>query len=174
LFLKQLRTLAIVATAAFGLRLFWVDYRHLAGLSWWYASTRALLTESSAPDFTLPSLPWQPVHPRAFEPRDGRLTLVTSAEPFAYQAFAMIDIAGAKSAGIKFDAQVDRGGVTIGLLQGGRWIAISSLPSTGRFSEVNVAQLGFRRRPITVMIANRNPEGESRVTINALQVYLLR
>jgi hypothetical protein len=78
---------------------------------------------------------------------------------------------GANTAGVRFDADVVSGGVTIGILQAGEWIAINSSHGVGRFTDLNSALLGFRRS-LTVMIANRNPDGESRVRIKSLKLYL--
>jgi len=45
------------------------------------------------------------------------------------------------------------------------------LDSTCAFADANSAQLGYQRS-LTVMIANDNPAGESRLTIKSLQVFL--
>ena len=169
--MKALRAGATVATATLGLWVFWSQYLDLARLSSWYATTQVLLAAPSNPDYDLTSLPWQPVRPRLFEIQQGRITLATSSEPDQYQAYATINTNGANTAGISFDAEVDRGGITIGLLQAGRWITTNSSETTGGFSQVNSALLGYRRS-LTVMIANRNPAGESRVTIKSLRLYL--
>lgn len=171
LLLKRLQALAILATAAAGLSLLWSEYLQLARLSWWYDSTQVLLASAASPDYDLTTLPWQPVHPRLFEIRQGGLTVATSSDPYGYQAYATINTNNANTAGIRFEADVERGGVTIGLLQAGKWIAINSSQNTGTFSDLNSALLGFRRT-LTVMIANKNPEGESRVVIKSLRVYL--
>ncbi len=173
LFLKRFRACAIWGTATLGLWLLSSQYLDLARLSGWYHSTQVLLAASSNPDYDLTTLHWQLVHPRVFEIQQGRLTLATSSEAYEYQAYATIETNGANTAGIRFDADVDQGGVTIGLLQAGKWIAINSSQTTGAFSEVNSALLGYRRS-LTVMIANRNPAGESRVTIKSLRLYLRR
>ena len=173
MFLTQLRPFAIAATATLGLWLLCSEYLHLARLSWWYDSTQVLLASPANPDYDLTSLPWQLVHPRLFEVREGRLTLATSSEPYGYQAYATINANGANTAGIKFDADVESGGITIGILQAGAWIAANSSQTTGAFSELNSALLGYRRS-LTVMIANKNPAGESRVTITSLRMYLRR
>jgi hypothetical protein len=171
--LSRLRGFATLAIAAAGLWLLWSQYLDLARLSWWYNSTNVLQAAPVNPDYDLTTLPWQTVHPRIFELREGALTLTTSDEPYGYQAFATIRANGAHTAGIKFDADVERGGVTIGIQQGGEWIAINSSQSTGPFSGLNSALLGFRRS-LMVTIANRNAAGESRVTIKSLRLYLRR
>jgi hypothetical protein len=171
LFLNQLRASAILLTAIAGLWVFWSQFVDLARLSLWYDSTNVLLAAPSNPDYDLTTLPWQQVHPRLFEIRDGALSLTTSAEPYGYQAYATIRTNGANTAGVKFEADVEAGGVTIGLVQAGDWIAVNSSQHTGPFSELNSALLGFRRS-LMVMIANRNPAGESRVTIKSLRLYL--
>lgn len=166
-----MRAFATMVLAVLGLWFLSSQYLDLARLSWWYDSTSVLLATASSPDYDLTTLPWQPVQPRRFEIRDAALILETSAEPYGYQAYANIAANGANTAGIRFEADVERGGVTIGLLQAGTWIAINSSQSTGAFSGLNSALLGFRRT-LTVMIANRNAAGESRVTIKSLRVYL--
>jgi hypothetical protein len=171
LLLKRLRAFAILATAAGGLWLLWSEYLQLARLSWWYDSTQVLHATSSTPDYDLTTLPWQLVNPRLFEIRQGGLTLATNSDPYGYQAYATVNPNSANTAGIRFDADVERGGVTIGLLQAGKWIAVNSSQNIGTFSDLNSALLGFRRS-LTVMIANKNPAGESRVVIKSLRLYL--
>jgi len=165
------RAFATIVLAVLGLWFLSSQYLDLARLSWWYDSTNVLRAAASNPDYDLTTLPWQQVQPRRFEIRDAALMLETSAEPYGYQAYANIAANGANTAGITFEADVEDGGVTIGLLQAGTWIAINSSQGTGAFSGLNSALLGFRRS-LTVMIANRNAAGRSRVTIKSLRVYL--
>jgi len=169
--LKRLRAFAILATAAGGLWLLWSEYIQLARLSWWYDSTRVLRATASTPDYDLTTLKWQLVNPRLFEIRKGGLTVATNADPYGYQAYATVTTNSANTAGITFDADVERGGVTIGLLQAGKWIAVNSSQNIGTFSDLNSALLGFRRS-LTVVIANKNPAGESRIVIKSLRLYL--
>jgi len=171
LLLKRLRAVAILATAAGGLWLLWSECLQLARLSWWYDSTQVLHATSSTPDYDLTTLTWQLVNPRLFEIRQGGLTVATSSDPYGYQAYATINTNRANTAGITFEADVERGGITIGLLQAGKWIAVNSSQNIGTFSDLNSALLGFRRS-LTVMIANKNPAGESRVVIKSLRLYL--
>ena len=112
------------------------------------------------------------VHPRVFEIRGGTLTLATVTSRTAIRR-ATIRANGAHTAGITFDADVERGGVTIGIQQAGEWIAINSSENPGPFSGLNSALLGFRRS-LMVTIANRNAAGASQVTIKSLRVYLRR
>ena len=156
-----------------GLWLIRSEYVDLARLSWWYDSTNVLQAAPANPDYDLTTLPWQPVHPRVFEIRDGTLTLATSDEPYGYQAYAAIRANGANTAGITFDADVARGGVTIGIQQAGEWIAMNSAEHPGPFSGMNSALLGFRRS-LMVTIANRNAAGASQITIKSLRLYLRR
>jgi hypothetical protein len=171
LILRPLRAVAIAVAALLGAWFLSSEYLKLHRLSAWYENTRVLAASPSQPDYDLASLPWQTVSPRMFDVQQGTLTLVTSAEPYGYQAFATIDAKGANTAGITFDANVESGGVTIGILQAGEWIAVNSSQTTGAFAEINSALLGFRKS-LTVMIANKNPAGESRVTIKSLRLYL--
>jgi hypothetical protein len=78
---------------------------------------------------------------------------------------------GASAADIQFDIDVESGGVTVGLLQAGKWIASNSVKQAGTFTDWNSAQLGYRRT-LTIAIANDNPAGQSRVTVKALRVFL--
>jgi len=171
LLLRLLTVATTIAIALCGAWLMWSEYIRFARLSWWYSSTAVLLAAAPNPDYDLTSLPWQKVRPRQFDVRDGELLLTTSGEPYEYQAYANIKVNGANTAGIRFDADVASGGITIGILQAGEWIAINSSNGTGRFADLNSALLGFRRS-LTVMIANRNPQGESRVRIKSLRLYL--
>jgi hypothetical protein len=171
LLLKRAGSATVLVVGMFGAWLLWSEYVRLARLSWWYDSTQTLLATAADPDYDLTTLPWQTVRPRQFDIREGELVLTTSAEPYGYQAYANISVNGANTAGVRFDADVVSGGVTIGILQAGEWIAINSSHGVGRFTDLNSALLGFRRS-LTVMIANRNPDGESRVRIKSLKLYL--
>jgi hypothetical protein len=162
----------IIATA--GLMFFWSQYSYLSGLSWWYGSVHHLRTGSAGrpgPDYDLATLPWKVAAARVFDVKPGRMTLVTSHDSFAYQASANIGTGGASAADIQFDVDVEAGGVTIGLVQGGKWVAISSSRRAGSFADWNSAQLGYRRS-LTVVIANDNPAGESRFIVKSLRLYL--
>ena len=100
--------LAIIVTAMTGLWLFWSQYSNLSTLSWGYERRQSLRAGASLeqPDYDLTTLPWQLVRPRDFKVNEGKLTLVTNTEPFAYQAFATVSTAGAAAADIQFDADV--------------------------------------------------------------------
>jgi len=163
--------LAIV-TAIAGIWIFWSAYTQFSTLSWWY--DRAELAKSGAlpnPAYDLASLPWQLVNPRVFDVRPGKVTLVTSDEPYAYQAFATVNRNGADAADIQFDIDVESGGTTVGLLQSGKWIASSSWTRPGTFADTNSALLGYGRS-LTVVIANNNPAGQSRLILKSLRLYL--
>jgi hypothetical protein len=164
---------AAVAVALVGIAVLWSRYLDLARLSLWYDSTQVLAASAAAPDYDLTTLHWETVHPRAFDIQQGALRLVTSADPYGYQAYATIKTNGANTAGIAFEADVESGGVSIGLLQAGSWLTTNSSLGVGRFSESNSALLGFRRS-LMVVIANRNAAGESRATIKSLKLYLRR
>src|SRR5438445_2883831 len=159
-----LQDLSIVIIATAGLWFFWSQYSSLSGLSWWYENTQSLSARTAPlrPDYDLTTLPWKVASPRLFEVKRGTITMVTSNEPFGYQAFANISAGGANAADIQFDMDVEVGGLTIGLLQAGKWIAINSTRKPGAFAASNSAQLGYHRT-LTVMIANDNPAGESRL-----------
>ena len=144
-------------------------------LSWFYDHAQYVKslrdTPLPNPDYDLASLPWKTAQPDAFDRLPGgALALATNAEPFAYQAFASVDTKGARVADIQFEADLESGGATVGLLQSGKWIATSSSQRQGRFADANSVQLGYNRS-ITVMIANNNPAGRSRLTVKWLRVY---
>ena len=154
--------LSIIIVATAGLMFFWSQYSYLSGLSWWYGSVHHLRTGSDgrpAPDYDLATLPWRVAAARVFDLEQGRLTLVTSHDSFAYQASAKIGTGGARAADIQFDVDVEAGGV------------ISSSRKAGSFADWNSAQLGYRRS-LTVVIANDNPAGESRLIVKSLRLYL--
>ena len=169
----RIRDTAILVLAATALWFFWSQYTYLSGLSWWYDNVQQLRvrTDAPAPDYDLTTLPWQTAQPRRFDIAQGRIEIVTNQDSFGYQAFANVKTDGASAADIQFDIDVQSGGATIGLQQGGKWIAINSTKKAGVFADSNSAQLGFRRS-LTVVIANDNPAGESRMTVKALRLYL--
>jgi hypothetical protein len=160
-------------TATVGLWLFWSEYSNLSTLAWWYDRTQPGQIEAAlpSPDYDLNTLPWKSAHPRVFELLPHQMTLVTDPEPFAYQVFATVNTEGASSAAIRFEADIESGGMTIGLLQAGKWIAVNSSQRPGVFADTNSALLGYRRS-MTVMIANNNPAGETRLRLKSLRLYL--
>jgi len=161
--------------AGLGAWLFWSQFSNLSTLSWFYERAQYVhnLRGSALPnpDYDLHSLPWKQTSPKLFDLQPGRLTLVTNAEPFGYQLFASVDTNGAKAADIQFDVNIESGGVTIGLLQAGKWIVNNSSQREGPFADSNSTQLGYGRS-ITVVIANNNPAGETRLTVNSFRLYL--
>jgi hypothetical protein len=171
--LTRLRDIAVVVIAAGGMWLFWSEYSYLFGLSGWYESMQRLEagTVTLNPDYQLATLPWKVASPREFEVHEGTMRLVTNRDSFGYQAFATVNTQGASAADIQFDADLEAGGATIGLLQRGKWIASNSTRETGHFSASNSTRLGYSRS-LTVMVANNNPAGVSSLTIKSLKVFL--
>jgi hypothetical protein len=171
--LAPLTDLSIIVIAIAGFLFLWSEYSHLSGLSWWYQNTQLRRERGGGlqPDYDLGSLSWKVASPRVFEVKPGSIMIVTSDEPFAYQAFATIEPRGATAAHIEFDVDVHSGGVTIGMQQGGKWIAINSTRGAGPFADGNSAQLSYHRSA-AVMIANNNPAGESRLTVKSLRLFL--
>jgi hypothetical protein len=169
------RDAAAAITAALGAWIFWSQFSNLSTLSWFYDRAQYVhdLRGSALPnpDYDLNSLPWQQASPRLFDLQPGRLTLVTNAEPFGYQVFATVDTHGARAADMQFEMEIETGGTTIGLLQGGKWIATNSSQRLGLFSDSNSTQLGYGRS-ITVVIANNNPAGETRLAVKSFRLYL--
>ena len=167
--------LAAVAVAIGGAWMMWSAYSSASAASWFYERLERVrsLSANALPDpnFDLQSLPWKTVSPRVFDLAPSALTLVTSAEPYGYQVLATIATKRAGSVDIVFSAHIQSGGATIGVLQDGNWIISNSSDRPGDFAEANTAELR-RSRSITVAIANDNAEGESRLTIRSLRVYL--
>jgi hypothetical protein len=172
---SRLKDAMVVIVAATGLWFFWSQYSSLSALSWWYDSVQQLRSRVVVPpaDYELTTLPWQTIHPRTFEIAQGQVRIITNDDAFGYQALANVNTDGASAADIQFDIEVESGGVTIGLLQAGKWIASNSADRAGPFAEWNSARLGYHRS-LTVGIANANPAGESRLTVKALRVFLRR
>jgi len=168
---------AAVAVAAIGAWLMWSLYSSAATISWFYDRVERVknLNASALPDadYDLGTLPWKTASPLTFDLRPSRLTLVTNADPYAYQAFAIVETRRANVADILFEAEIESGGATIGLLQDGKWIAVNSSQRRGRFADANSAELG-RSRSLTVVVANDNAAGQSRLTIKSLRLYLRR
>jgi hypothetical protein len=170
---SRLKDATVVVVAATGLWFFWSQYSYLSGLSWWYDSVQQLHTRAVVPqpDYDLTTLPWQMIHPRTFEIAHGQLRIITNDDAFGYQALANLKTNGASAADIQFDIDVESGGVTVGLLQAGKWIASNSATQAGQFTDWNSAQLGYHRT-LTIAIANDNAAGESRLTVKALRVFI--
>jgi hypothetical protein len=168
--------LAALIVAAFGAWLLWSQLAGVTKLSWFYDHVEYVqsLRDSPLPnpDYDLASLPWKTAQPDLFDLHGGgALTLATNAEPYGYQAFASVDTKGARLADIQFEAELESGGATVGLLQAGKWIASSSSQRPGRFADANSVQLGYNRS-ITLVIANNNAAGRSRLTLKWLRLYL--
>ena len=163
---------AAIAVAGLGLWMLWSPYSQLSMLAWQYDHVEPARSGAARarPDYDLATLPWQTAHPRVFDVKSGRMTLVTDGEPFAYQAFAIVNRDGARAAALQFDATIESGGATIGLLQNGKWMASSSSQAPGRFADTSSTLLGSERS-ITVVVANNNPSGESRVRLDAIRLY---
>jgi hypothetical protein len=164
---------AVVITATLGAWLLWSQYSLLSTVSWWYDHTDNLRSGIGLPkpDYDLKTLPWKSASPQVFDLAPGGATLVTNTDPFAYQVFAAVETKGANAVDIWFDVDIISGGTTIGILQGGKWIASNSSQRPGTFSDSNSAQLGYGRS-ISVVIANNNPLGETRLNVKALRLYL--
>ena len=167
---------AALATAGFGAWLLWSQISYVTKLSWFYDHAEYVQSLRRGalpnPDYELATLPWTAIHPGRFEPgADGTMNLITNDEPYTYQAFAAVNTKGARFADIQFEAAIQSGGITIGLLESGKWVASSSSQRPGSFADSNSVQLG-RGRSVTVVIANDNPNGESRATIKWLRLYL--
>ena len=156
----------------------WSLYSGAASVEWFYDRLEHVrnLNESAAlpnPDYDWRTLPWKTTSPKTFDRGASALTVVTNDAPFGYQGFAIIETKRARSVDIVFDAQVESGGATIGILQDGRWLVSNSSKRPGRFADANTAQLN-RSGSLTVVIANDNENGESRLLIRSLRVYLRR
>jgi hypothetical protein len=168
---------AAIVVAAAGAWLIWSSYASVARVAWFYDRLEHVRKLNAGglppPDYELNTLPWQTASPHRFELKASLLMLVTNPEPYAYQAFATVETRRASSADIQFDAEVESGGASIGLLQNGNWIAVNSSTRPGRFADANTAELG-RGRSVTVVVANNNAAGESRLTIRTLRLYLRR
>jgi hypothetical protein len=169
------RDVAAVATAVCGAWLLWSPLNEMSTLSWWYDRVEygRSAGELPDPDYNLATLPWRQANPRLFDLTADGLAIVSSGDAFGYQAFAAVDTNGARAADIQFDAEIESGGVSIGLVQGNTWLATSSSQRPGRFADTNSAQLGYGRS-VMVIIANNNPSGETRLRIKSLRLYLRR
>lgn len=168
---------AALGVALLGAWLMWTTYSSVSAASWYYDRLdhiRSLtVTVLGDPDYDLQTLPWETVAPRRYDRAPSALALVTNEQPYGYQVLATVETKRARSADIVFNAHIQSGGATIGLLQDGRWIASNSSVRPGDFAEANTAELS-RSRSITVVIANDNAAGESRLTIQSLRLYLRR
>jgi hypothetical protein len=171
--ITRLKGCSVIVLATFGVWFFWSQYSYLSGLSWWHENVQRLRASGATmrPDYDHTTLSWQMVQPKVFEIEPGQMRIVTNSDPFGYQAFANVKRDGASAADIQFDVDVESGGASIGLLQAGKWIAISSTRSTGAFADWNSAQLDYHRT-LTVAIANNNPAGESRLTVRSVRLFL--
>ena len=110
--LAGLGDLSIVIIAATGLSLFWSQCSYLSGVSRWYHSAQQLRATGVGPkaDFDLTTFPWHVANARVFDVVHDRITIVTSSEPFGYQAVATVSADGARAADFQFDIEVEKGG----------------------------------------------------------------
>lgn len=164
---------AAIATAILG---FWVvlaPLAELSTLSWFYDRVRWAPASLPAPDFEVGTLPWKVAQPRSFTLTPAGAELVTSSDAYSYQLFAAVDTHGAKAADIQFELEVERGGATIGIQQAGRWLTTDTVSRRGVSRGANSAVLGFARS-VTVVVANNNADGESRIRLRSVRLYLRR
>jgi len=167
------REIGIVATAVAGVVLFGCQYEYLATLSQSQDYAERLRRGEIKPSYDLKTLSWQIASATTFDVDGDGASLVTGTEPYAYQAYATVEVGRATAADIQFEADVQSGGVSVGLLQGGKWIATTSSQHTGALSDATSARLGFNRS-LTVVIANNNPSGTSHARLQSLRLYLRR
>jgi hypothetical protein len=160
----------MLAVALFG---GWVIWSRLSELSMapWYDLTAFAPDTSPRPAYDLHTLPWKAAQPKAFDLGAGAGRLITSDDGFTYQVYAIVNTVGAKAVDIRFDLNIESGGATVGLMQSGNWLIWASSQNVGRFFDVLSVPLGVARS-MTVVIANNNPAGESRVTLTAVDVFL--
>ncbi|MBL0141883.1 MAG: glycosyltransferase family 39 protein [Betaproteobacteria bacterium] len=94
--------------------------------------------------------------------RDCALEVVTSNEPFDYQAMATVKIPEGSVVMAHFSGHVASGGVSIGLLLGdeSRFIALSSRKSAGDFEGQLLGYAG-ERDTVKVVVSNFKPAGGS-------------
>jgi hypothetical protein len=148
-------------------------YRDLAAMSRASASEEDVRRGRIAADYDLPQISWSAVDARQLSTRDGHLDLVTGDGPYLYQAMASVPIHGASFAHLAFKGRVTRGGITIGLVANGRWLANRSIRDSREFDDLLTAQP--RDTPtLTVVVANCNPAGESMANLDDLKLYLIR
>jgi hypothetical protein len=139
-------------------------YRDLAAMSRASASEEDVRRGRIAADYDLPQISWSAVDARQLSTRDG---------PYLYQAMASVPIHGASFAHLAFKGRVTRGGITIGLVANGRWLANRSIRDSREFDDLLTAQP--RDTPtLTVVVANCNPAGESMANLDDLKLYLIR
>jgi len=171
-FVGRFHDAAPVVAALVGAWVLWSQYSGLSRLSRQYDNPRSLQADTqSTADYDLVTLPWKRATPGVFDVTAGSMTLVTGEEPYAYEVFATVNTNGANTAYIEFSGELQGGGATIGLQQAGKWIAVSSVLTPGAFSDSNSALLGYNRS-VTVVIANNNAAGRSRLLIKSLQLFL--
>lgn len=123
--------------------------------------------------YNLCSLDFKGAVPGATVARTGcELAIVTSPDPFAYQATATVPVPAGSAVVARFRGRLDAGGVNVGLLSGDgqRFLAQSAQLTPGEFSG-ELLGYGGSAGPLTVVVSNQNPKGEkSRATILELDV----
>jgi hypothetical protein len=148
-------------------------YLDLAAMSRASASADDVRRQRIAPDYDLSRISWSSVGARRLSMRDGHLDLVTGDGPYLYQAIATVPTRHASIAHLMFKGRVMRGGITIGLIANGRWLANRSIRDTREFDDLLTAQ-STDTPTLTIVVANCNPAGESIGTIDDLKLYLIR
>jgi hypothetical protein len=164
--------LAIVILAPVGLWLFWSQYSTLSAWSWAYESTENLRSGRNpvAPDYDLTTLPWQLSGPRVFTVNQGTLTLITNTDSYAYQASATVATHSADVAYLRFDGDLEAGGASVGLLQAGKWLTLASCLKPGPCSGAVWSPMRSGDS-VSVVIANNNAAGESRLIVKSLLLF---
>jgi hypothetical protein len=148
-------------------------YLDLAAISRASASAEDVRRGRIVADYDLLHIAWSTVEARQLSTRDGHLNLVTGDGPYLYQAMATVPTHRAVFAHLAFKGRVMRGGITIGLVANGRWLANRSIRDVREFDDLLTAHPADTP-DLTIVVANCNPAGESIGTIDDLKLYLIR
>jgi hypothetical protein len=147
--------------------------RDIAAWSRAYASADDVRSGRLAPDYELQRLAWSVADARSAAVIDSQMQLLTGAGPYRYQATATVATNRATVAHVAFRVRVATGGITVGLVGSGGWLALQTVSAPGVFEHLITAPI-TGEKSITVVIANANPAGESAATIEELRMYFVR
>jgi hypothetical protein len=166
---RLLMTIAVAIVVAWA----GLVYHKLAAMSRASASAGEVRRGRIAADYDLTRVRWSTADARALSTREGHLDLVTGDGPYLYEAIATVPTGGASIAHLAFRGRVTRGGLTVGLVANGRWLANRSVRAGREFDDLLTTRLA-RTPTLMIVVANCNPAGESIGAIEELKLYLVR
>ena len=148
-------------------------YRDVVALSRASASADDVRNGRVAANYDVSTLHWSTLDARTVSVTQGRLEILTGDGPYLYDAVARVPVDRAAIAHLTVRGYVGKGGITIGLMAGGKWLGFRSFQSPGPFEDLVTGRLAGASS-LDIVVANCNPAGESAAALDDLKLYVVR